>query len=185
MHYRVPKRVDPVRISHTVKKNMLKEKKWIDDLEKAAVKIQKIQRGRVIRKMQKDDKMVEMAVKLQSVLRGRRARRLYRDIRNGIVVSGMRNGLAQRIQNNYRCLRARRILASLRNERRERERQQAEIRKKGVKKHQVEMRRAEGRKKLQNKMVGGELGRIYLSAPAVKNSAMLPIGQVGLDHCLR
>jgi len=25
MHYRVPKRVDPVRISHTVKKNMLKE----------------------------------------------------------------------------------------------------------------------------------------------------------------
>lgn len=25
VHYRVPKRVDPVRISHTVKKNMLKE----------------------------------------------------------------------------------------------------------------------------------------------------------------
>lgn len=25
MHYRVPKKVDPVRISHNVKKNMLKE----------------------------------------------------------------------------------------------------------------------------------------------------------------
>lgn len=25
MHYRIPKKVDPVRISHNVKKNMLKE----------------------------------------------------------------------------------------------------------------------------------------------------------------
>ena len=163
-------------------KNMLKEKKWIDDLEKAAVKIQKIQRGRVIRKMQKDDKMVEMAVKLQSVLRGRRARRLCRDIRNGIVESALKNIMAQRIQNNLRCLKARRVLASLRIERREKERRHAEIKKKGAKKHQVEMRRADGRKKLQNKMVGGELGRIYLSAPAIKN-AIVPMGQV-LNYAL-
>lgn len=37
MHYRVPRKVDPVRISHTVKKNMLKENAMYEKSDHAAI----------------------------------------------------------------------------------------------------------------------------------------------------
>ena len=51
-------------------------------------------------------------------------------------------------------------------------------RKEGVKKHEIEQRRADSRRKLQHKTIGGEFGKIYLSAPSVKNA-----GQIGLVNC--
>lgn len=37
VHYRVPRKVDPVRISHTVKKNMLKENAMYEKSDHAAI----------------------------------------------------------------------------------------------------------------------------------------------------